>query len=90
MSYAKAMKHSKSHRKDRFYQQCGFSMSDSVRSLAAIAEDTAKSYHVRDMRTEEILSPDFADADDAVDFIRNNYPDRWCGIYTDKGFCLME
>lgn len=89
MSYEQHMKHSRNHNKNRYYQQCGFSLSGKEESYAAVAERTAESYHVRDMRTGEVLSPNFDDTDDAVLFIRS-LPDRWCGVFTDKGMCLMK
>lgn len=89
MSYSQYIKHSNNHRKDKYCQQCGFHFDDKTTSGSAIAENTAESFHVRDMKTNEILSENYPDVDLAVDFIRT-IPDRWCGVYTDKGICLMK
>jgi len=89
MAYEQYMKHWKNHRKDGSYQQCGFSFGERVESYGSVAERTAESYHVRDLITGEILSGDFHDTDDAVEFARN-IKDRRCGIFTDKGMCLMK
>ena len=92
MSYEKAMKHSHNHHKDRFYQQCGFSFRESVRSYAAVAEDTAESYYVAELATKTKVSPNFADSDDAVDFLRDNglAEQNKYGIFTDKGMLIMK
>lgn len=91
MSYEQHMKHFKNHRKNHFYQQCGFSMNGTaIKSLATIAEETAEKYIVKDMETGDVLSREFYDSNDAVDFVRNLDPDVWAGIYTDKGFCIMK
>lgn len=87
--YNQHMNHSKNHGKDKYHQQCGFHFGDKVQSGVSIAEQTAESYHVRDMRTDEVLSANFSSTDEAVDFVRK-IPDRWCGIFTDKGICLMK
>lgn len=89
MAYEQHMKHWRNHRKDRHCQQCGFSLGESEESYASVAGRTAESYHVRDMETGEKLSRDFEDADDAVDFLRT-IKDKRCGIFTDKGICLMK
>lgn len=89
MAYEQYLKHSKNHRKDRFHQQCGFSFDERVESYASIAERNATSFHVRDMKTGEVLSKNFENADSAVDFVRS-IKDRWCGVFTDKGMCLMK
>lgn len=87
--YNQHINHSKNHRKDKFRQQCGFRFDDKVESGAAVAQRTAESYHVRDMRSGEVLSEDFNNPDDAVDFLRR-IENRWCGVYTNNGICLMK
>ena len=87
--YEQYVKHSNNHKKDKYHQQCGFHFDDRVPSGAAIAEQTAESYHVRDTNTDEVLSEKFYSMDEAVDFLRT-IQNRWCGIYTDKGLCLMK
>ena len=92
MSYKKAMKHTKNHRKDRYYQQCGFSFSTPEKSYVAVAEEYASGYYVGELGTKKQISPTFPDSDIAVDFFRSLdlSAQRNCGIYTDKGFLIME
>ncbi len=67
MSYEKAMKHVRSHRKDRYFQQCATpSPTDKTLSGAMISELYATSFHVE--INDEKVSPDFPDQDDAIDF----------------------
>lgn len=75
MSYEKAIKHVKNHRKNRYFQQCGFSFKERVESGASIAKRTAEGYYVGDFITGEAVSPIFDDEDKAVDFY-NTYPDK--------------
>ena len=96
--YDKAIKHSKNHSKDKYYQQCGFSMrsEEPIESYSAIAERTATSYYVG-TRDGKRLTKNFTDVYEAVaalDNIRRANPDYntidWMRIYTDKGMILME
>ena len=96
--YDKAIKHSKNHSKDKYYQQCGFSMQsdEPIESAFAIAERTATSYYVG-TRDGKRLTDDFTYVDEAVvalNNIRLENPDYntvdWMRIYTDKSMVLME
>lgn len=91
MSYSQYVKHASNHHKDKHCQPCGFVMDGvNIKSLATVAEETATSYHVREVKTGNVVSDDFATTDEAVDFVRRLPSDVWYGIYTDKGFCLMK
>lgn len=96
-SYEQAMKHSKNHRKNRCYQQCGFSIADKgVKSYTDIAERTATAYYVG-TQSGKRLTENFLDSDEAVlalQMLREQTPDRnvldlMC-IYTDKNMLLMK
>lgn len=92
MSYSKALKHWHNHRKDRFYQQCGFTFQDNgIKSYAAIAEETAASYYVFDCATELKLTKNIIEWDDAVKAYYSllpSYPK--IKIYTDKGMVIAQ
>ena len=92
MSYEKAIKHTKNHRKDRYYQQCGFSVSTPEKSYAAVAEECASAYYVGNLGSKKQISPTFSDPDNAVDFFHslNSIVQMECGIFTDKGFLIMK
>lgn len=92
MSYDQAIKHRSNHRKDRYYQQCGFSISSHEKSYAAIAEKYATGYYVGSLQTKEPISTIFQDSDSAVDFYRalSATIQNKCGIFSDKGFLIME
>ena len=92
MSYQKAMKHFKNHRKDRFCQPCSFSFDTPEKSLAAIAEETAESYYVGELMTRKQISPNFSTPDEACDFLFSIPPIQQFryGVFTDKGFILMK
>ena len=89
-NYEQACKHARNHRKDKYYQQCGFSFDSYTPSTAKVAEETAMSYHVRNIKTEQIASEDFSSTDLAVDFINRIKDGNWYGVFTDKGLCLMR
>ncbi len=96
-NYEQALRHSKNHRKDKYCQQCGFSISDKgVKSYAAIAEQTATMYYVG-TRSGKRLTEDFTDTDEAVRALRTlreQTPDyhmlEWMCVYTDKNMVLMR
>lgn len=91
MSYKQSMKHFKNHRKDRYYQQCAFSFSESkIKSGAKIAEETAEKFILKNVKTGIAISEYFDSENEAVDFfgsIKNNFN---IGIYTDKGICIAK
>lgn len=90
MSYEQSMKHSKNHRKNKYFQQCGFSFKERVESGASISEKTANGYYVGDYMTKKAISPIFNDVDMSVDFYRT-YPDktRKLAIFSDNGIMVM-
>ena len=92
MSYAKTMKHFHNHRKDRYYQQCGFSMNEtSIKSYAAIAEETAELYYIFNDSTQQRITEKFSDWDKAVDTYRELLPIfHNIKIYTDKGMVIAQ
>lgn len=91
MSYKQYMSHWKNHRKDSKRQQCGFSMKDEgIKAAAVIAEETAESYHIREIKSDKIVSKNFETSDEAVDFLRTLPSNVWYGVYTDKGFCVSR
>lgn len=91
MNYEKAMKHSRSHRKDRYYQQCGFSVSSPEPSYSTVAEITASAYYVGEIETKKPVSEYYND-DVAVDFYRSLTiaEQLKCGIFTNRGFLIMK
>ena len=91
MSYKQSMKHHQNHRKDKYFQQCAFSFSDTkIKSEAAIAEETAEKYIVKNVMTGDFLSEYFDTEDKAVDFIRQANYTSDVGVYTDKGLCIAK
>ena len=92
MSYLKAMKHWGNHRKDRRYQQCGFSFSDTgIKSYATIAEETAESYYIFNESTKERITENFFDFNQAVDAFYDLKPIfANIKIYTDKGMVIAQ
>ena len=71
MSYSQAMSHCRNHKKDRYYQQCGFSMSsdEKVESAATISKRLGAPWYIGNKFTGERLSEDFAYEDRAWDAI---------------------
>lgn len=94
MSYVKAMKHSKNHRKDRFYQPIlgmpfeGLKEGDHVESQLHIGLRTAESYHIR-IKIDNVwikISKDYLTEDEAtIEAIELDK--KYCNtrVYSDKG-----
>jgi len=81
MSYAKAIKHSSNHCKDKQRQPVlgmpfeGLKEGQHIESYYSVAKRTAESYHVRvenDNKEFIRVSPDFDTEDDAIDWLREN------------------
>lgn len=97
MSYAKAMKQSNNHRKDRFYQPIlGMDFSDlkegeHIESYHSFAKRTATGYNVRvydkEKRKYIQVSNEFATEDEAVNFLDTLIPYDKLGsrIYSTEG-----
>ena len=86
MLYNQAMKHFKNHRKDKFYQQCAFTFSETgIKSGSMIAEETAEKFILKNIKTGITLSEYFNSEDEAVDFYETLKDNTDVGIYTDKG-----
>lgn len=92
MSYKQHMKHFANHRKDKHYQQCGFSISTTEKSYATVAAETATGYYVGSLKDKERISHIFPDSDAAVEYFRTlpKTEQNKCGIFTDKGFLIMR
>lgn len=94
MSYEKAMKHSCSHRKDKFYQPIlgmPFEECEHVESYHSIALRTATGYNVRvydkEKREYVQVSGEFITEDQAVDFIDtlSEYDQLGARVYSTEG-----
>jgi predicted lipase len=94
MSYEKAMKHSRNHKKDKFYQPIlgmPFKENEHVESYHSITQRTATGYNVRvydNIKREYIqVSEEFETEDKAVDFIDNlsDFDKLGSRIYSTEG-----
>lgn len=94
MSYEKVMKHSLSHRKDKFYQPIlgmPFKECEHVESYHSVALRTATGYNVRvydkEKREYVQVSGEFVTEDQAVDFVDTlpEYVQLGARIYSTEG-----
>ena len=92
--YDQAIRHWKNHKKDKYYQQCSYSINkEGIKSGAKITEETAKGYYVADSKNKTKLSEMFKNEDDAVDELRRlrnkNYLGYLC-IISDNGIVISK
>jgi hypothetical protein len=95
MSYAKAMKHINSHRKDRYYQPVlgmPFKENERVESYKSIADRTATGFNVRVRNNinEDFtqITDEFKTEDEAIIYcIKNDLDNKynWVRIYSTEG-----